>query len=248
MLLARPDTTRCAWHSRCGAHDLMNRANRRRGHAGRVREIALTEGLGQLSDRDLLALALLGSERAAPEAGAILERVGSLPGLMHLTPLQLSQLPRLTERGALRLAASFELARRIERYTRVLSRGEPLTPEGVARWALPRLSRLEHEEVWVLCVDAQLGFRAAWQVARGGAHGCALVPRDLLTPVVRSGAAGFILVHNHPSGDPTPSREDLSLTQSVQIAAQTLGTPLLDHVIVAGCEFRSLREVGHLAA
>jgi DNA repair protein RadC len=97
-----------------------------------------------------------------------------------------------------------------------------------------------------LCVDAKSVLSATFQVARGGVHGCALLTRDVLTPVVRQGAAGFVLVHNHPSGDPTPSREDIELTSHLSRAAQTISVPLLDHVVVARDGATSLFELGLL--
>jgi DNA repair protein RadC len=73
-----------------------------------------------------------------------------------------------------------------------------------------------------------------------------LLPKDILTPVVRAGALGFVLVHNHPSGDPRPSREDLMLTATVKQAAEIVGAPLIDHVIVGGGSTVSLLSAGHL--
>jgi DNA repair protein RadC len=100
-------------------------------------------------------------------------------------------------------------------------------------WASPRLASLLHEEVWVLCVDAQSVLKSTWHVGRGGIHGCGLLARDILTPVVRDAASAFVLVHNHPSGDPSPSFEDKTLTEALQRAAESVGVPLLDHVVVA---------------
>ncbi|MBN4054912.1 JAB domain-containing protein, partial [Acidimicrobium ferrooxidans] len=71
------------------------------------------------------------------------------------------------------------------------------------------------------------------QVARGGLTGIGISPRDILQPAVREGAAGIILVHNHPSGDPSPSSADHKLTRRIAEAAALLGISLLDHVIVA---------------
>jgi DNA repair protein RadC len=116
----------------------------------------------------------------------------------------------------------------------------------IVHWARPRLAGLEHEEVWVLCVNSHTALRSAWQVGKGGIHGCGLLARDILVPVVRDGASGFILVHNHPSGDPTPSSEDIDLTRGIQIAAMSLCIPLLDHVVVARGGARSFFELGYL--
>ena len=69
-------------------------------------------------------------------------------------------------------------------------------------------------------------------LASGGAHGCALTTRDVFRPLIRVGATGVVIVHNHPSGDPKPSREDIEMTQVILDAGIVLGVPLLDHIIV----------------
>ncbi len=117
----------------------------------------------------------------------------------------------------------------------------------VARWGRIRLAELDHEQVWVLALDGRNGLRAAKRIAEGGLHGCSLDPRDVLRAVVREAASGFVLLHNHPSGDPTPSEEDIDLTNTVARAASVLGTPLVDHVIIAGGGHASLFDLGLVA-
>jgi DNA repair protein RadC len=90
------------------------------------------------------------------------------------------------------------------------------------------------------------GLRAARRVAEGGLHGCAVDPRDILRAALREAASAFVLVHNHPSGDPAPSDEDISLTNMVARAGAVLGTPLVDHVIVAAGGHASLFDLGLL--
>ncbi len=146
---------------------------------------------------------------------------------------------------AVRVCAAFELGRRAQVRFDELRRGAaPMSAEAVARWAAPRLAHLDHEEVWVLCLDGRSALLCARQVGRGGVHGCALLARDVLVPVVRESASAFVLVHNHPSGDPTPSREDLEMTRALTAAADALCVPLLDHVVVARGGHRSMFEMG----
>jgi DNA repair protein RadC len=101
---------------------------------------------------------------------------------------------------------------------------------------------MEHEEVWLLGLDARNGLRLVKRVAQGGAHGCAVMPRDILRPALREGASAIILVHNHPSGDPTPSPDDVLMTRALATACDAVGIALLDHVIVARDGASSLRE------
>jgi DNA repair protein RadC len=105
--------------------------------------------------------------------------------------------------------------------------------EQVVRWARPRLGTLEHEEVWLLSLDGRYGLKSARRIAQGGLHGCALLTRDVLSPALRDGASAIVLVHNHPSGDPTPSPEDIAMTRAVRAAGELVGIPLIDHVVVS---------------
>jgi DNA repair protein RadC len=97
-----------------------------------------------------------------------------------------------------------------------------------------RLAGLEHEVVIAIAVDGRNQLLGEFEVARGGRHGAALTPADVLRPMIRAGAAAAVLVHNQPSGDPTPSEEDVRLTKTVRNSGLIIGLPLLDHVIVAG--------------
>ena len=90
-----------------------------------------------------------------------------------------------------------------------------------------------HEEVWVLPVDAQSRIIGAIKVGQGGANAVGLTVKDILTPLALSGASGFVMGHNHPSGSPKPSPEDITLTNAVERAGNILNIILLDHVIVA---------------
>lgn len=215
----------------------------------RVRRIAELEGMAVLSDADLVALVLgRGSKGRSPFGLShdLLETLGGLAGLSRNRLGALSERTQLGRAQRIRLLAACELGGRVLKdTTRVLPRSL-LTKERVFEWAESRLCGLDHEEVWVLCVDSQCALKSSWQVGRGGIHGCGLLARDLLTPVVRDAASGFILVHNHPSGDPTPSHEDIELTKNLRSAASALCVPLLDHVIVSRGAYRSFFELGLL--
>jgi DNA repair protein RadC len=97
-------------------------------------------------------------------------------------------------------------------------------------------------------LDGYQSLRAARRVAVGGLHGLSVRPRDPLRLALRDGGSAFVLVHNHPSGDPTPSTEDLRFTRELAAAAEVVGVPLLDHVIVARGGYVSLLDRGLLAS
>jgi DNA repair protein RadC len=104
----------------------------------------------------------------------------------------------------------------------------------VARVYGHRLGGEVREVLLALALDGKNRVLAEVIVAEGGAHGVSLRPRDVLRPLLRIGASAFILIHNHPSGDPIPSEGDVLLTRTLQDCATAVGVPLVDHVIIAG--------------
>jgi DNA repair protein RadC len=200
-----------------------------------LRELALAFGVQTLADVDLLAL-LLGTgcagESVALSAAALLEGSGGLEGIARLGPHALAR-RGIGPAKATRIAAAVELGRRA--LLQLLSEERAVFDcfEQVVRWARPRLGTLEHEEVWLLSLDGKYGLKSARRIAQGGLHGCALLTRDVLSPALRDGASAIVLVHNHPSGDPTPSPEDIAMTRAVRAAGELVGIPLIDHVVVS---------------
>lgn len=180
----------------------------------------------------------------------LLDRMGGLEPLSRADPLEIAAhletsvrergdrvyRRRVTIQAARAVAAAFELGRRAEA-VRATTPRKLGAPADVAAWAMPRLSTLTHEELWMLGVDGRGHLRAARCIARGGLHGAAVRAADPLRAALRVDASAFVLVHNHPSGDPTPSREDVLLTARVAAAAEVVGLVLLDHVIVARAGF-----------
>ena len=200
-----------------------------------LREHALAFGVQTLADVELITL-LLGTgsagESVTQSAAALLEGSGGLEGLARLGPHALSR-RGIGPAKAMRIAAAVELGRRA--LLRSLHEERVVFDcfEQVVSWAQPRLAALEHEEVWLLSLDGKYGLKSARRIAQGGLHGCALLTRDVLSPALRDGASAIVLVHNHPSGDPTPSPEDVAMTRAVRAAGELVGIPLIDHVVVA---------------
>ena len=145
---------------------------------------------------------------------------------------------------AARLAAAIELGRRVAATAARQTDARFPSSAAVDGWARPRLASLDHEELWALVLDGHQGLRAARRVARGGLHGLHVAVRDPLRLVLREGGSAFVLVHNHPSGEPAPSAEDVRFTEEVARAADVVGVPLLDHVIVARSGYASLLDQG----
>jgi len=206
------------------------------------------QGPHALGDADLLALVLgsgHASDRNAATAARVLTRSGGLAEMARLAPPALRDLG-LDARSAVKLSAAVEIGRRASQ--RLLADDDEVLGsfDSVAAWARPRLAPLDHEEVWLLMLDGRNRLVAARRIAQGGMHGCALTPRDVLRPAVRENASAIILVHNHPSGDPNPSPEDVTMTRAVLEASEIVAVPLLDHVVVARGGASSLLELGVL--
>jgi DNA repair protein RadC len=105
---------------------------------------------------------------------------------------------------------------------------------GVASVYRHRLGGLMHEVMLAIALDGKNHFLAEIEVGMGGLHRLAVMARDVIRPLLRTGATAFILLHNHPSGDPTPSQEDLTMTRMMVECANAVGLPLVDHVIIGG--------------
>jgi len=210
-----------------------------RGSRGRAVAIGGVEALG---DAELLAI-LLGSgrpgERDGVLAAELLDAHGDLGGVARAGLGGLAACTGMGAAKAVRVAAALELGRRateVAAPVRVRDGGD------VWRWARARLAALEHEELWVLALDGGNRLRAARRVAMGGLHGVHVGARDPLRCALREGASAFVLVHNHPSGDPNPSTEDIVFTERIAAAADVIGTPLVDHVVVAQLSYCSMAE------
>lgn len=208
------------------------------------RERLADHGTDALTDAELLALVLGTGSVAEPVsllASRLLEEYGALEALARAGVGELRRRRGLGWAKAARVAAAIELGRRVSSAARrpALRLGDATA---VSEWASSRLASLDHEELWLLALDAANGLRAARRVAQGGLHGLSVAARDPLRVALREGASAFILVHNHPSGDPTPSREDIDFTERMARAADVVGTPLLDHVIVTRDSSTSMLE------
>ncbi len=210
----------------------------------RPRERLLASGSVTMGEVELLALVLgsAGPRSAIRTAEALLSRHGSLSELARTTPLELSR--EVGPARAARLAAALELGRRS---TEPRMRNLRLsTPSEVYSYARPRLAHLTREVFHVLLLDTRHRLVADRRVAEGGLASCAIAPRDVFEAPIREAAPAMIFLHNHPSGDPTPSRDDIDLTRRLGEAARLLGISLLDHVVVADSGYSSLAEMGKL--
>lgn len=213
----------------------------------RPREKMNVSGAASLSDSELLAILINSGTRdksAVDVAREILASVGnSLNALTGTSKDRLCAIQGIGEAKASRLLAAFELAVRIQ--------SEPSGPRmritassTVSRIFSPLLRNLQHEECWVLFLNKANKIIAKEKVSTGGVSGAVLDPRIIIRKAVDKLASAIILVHNHPSGNPTPSELDRRQTRVLRDASALLDIALLDHVIIAGDRYYSFSDEG----
>lgn len=197
-------------------------------------------GGAALSDQEIVTT-LVGSGDVANE---LMATYGDLPSLgrAHLTDLE----HQLGASKATSLVAALEIGRRAlaPRQDRPVIR----VSADVFAYYAPRLSHLDREVFHVLCLDPKHRVLRDARVVEGGLTTCSVLPREVFAPAIREGAAAVVFAHNHPSGDPTPSADDLALTARLKQAGAVLGIKPLDHVIIGEGRYLSLVDEGLFAA
>jgi DNA repair protein RadC len=213
----------------------------------RPRERLAALGPSALSDAELLAL-ILGTgtarEGVLDIAARVLAASGGIAALARRAPSELAGEPGLGLAKAAEIVAALELGRRACRDASA-TRRQILHPADAAAILTPRLGYLERETAVVLLLDRKHRLLREVVVGVGGIAQAPMEPREVFAPALREpGVAAVLVAHNHPSGDPTPSREDEGVTRRLAEGAGMLGLELVDHVIVASGGWSSLRELG----
>jgi DNA repair protein RadC len=212
------------------------------------RERLLTHGAAALSNAELVALLLRTGARgrAAIDLARQLLDAGGIAALAQAAPGELAAFAGVGPAKAASLLAAFEIGRRLA--ARPLPRGERIgSPQDVHRHFHARLRDARAEEFHIVLLDARHRVLRSVLTSQGTLTASLVHPREVFRPALREAAAAVVLVHNHPSGDPTPSSEDREITRRLARAGALLGVPVLDHVIVADRGYASLREQGDLA-
>lgn len=200
-------------------------------------------GTRAIGDAELLALVIGSGMRSRPVlalAAELVQAIGGVAALSRASPQELAQVAGIGQARAARVAAAFELGRRAVELIqhRKLIGGA----EDVYRCLASRLSGATQEAVFVLGVDTRNGLLDIVEVARGSLAHVEVHPREVFRPLIRMAAAGGVIAHNHPSGDATPSREDCNLTRQMRDIGRLLGIPIIDHVVIGECTYRSVAE------
>ena len=205
------------------------------GHRERLRQKYRKAGHGGLLDYEKLELLLtfaISRRDVKPIAKALLKRFGSLSGIIDATEKQLTEVPGVGENVALLIHLMKGL------YTdylcdQVKGREVLSSTQEVLRYAKMKLAGLEHEVFMVIYLNTQNEVIGDEILVEGTIDQLYIHPRQLMTRALNMSARGIILLHNHPSGTPSPSPADIQLTRSIKIAAEAVRLDILDHLIIA---------------
>lgn len=205
-----------------------------------VMEQTLKYGIGQAEIPGLLSTLLGGN---IPDTSMNFLMSKNIRELSQMTVEELEMLPGLGKTKAVRLAAAFELTRRL---SVALPEERPVVrqPNEVVALVMDEMRYLDREHFRVLLLNSKSQVITIEQISVGTLNESYAHPREIFKNAIKRSAATIIVVHNHPSGDPTPSLEDIDLTKRLVDAGKIIGIEVLDHIIIGDGKFTSLKRKG----
>ncbi len=214
-------------------------------------EKCFAHGAEALSDAELLAVLLRTGSKEVSSLGLayrILSECGSennLSALCRVGPDKLSKIKGVGKVKTVQILCAIELGCRLM----TASRKELLSlskPEQIAAYFMPRLKDQKQETVWILLLDGKCRLIHEEKIYEGTVKSAMISPREIFISAIEKEAVYLFLLHNHPSGDPTPSTEDLAVTRRVRESGKLLGVELLDHIIIGDQTYVSFIEQGFM--
>jgi len=212
------------------------------GHRMRLRERYKREGLGGFAPHEVLELLLtyaIPRIDTNPIAHALIKRFGSLRGVLEASQAELEQVDGVGPGASALLTMLLPMLRMYEQ-ERLLPRRRLDTYAGLAAYCHTLFLGVNVEQFYLLCFDAQLQLIATVRISAGTPSEVSANPRLLMQELMRHNAVGAVLTHNHPSQSAEPSVEDVDLTMELQRLMRSVGIRLIDHIIIAGGEDRSI--------
>lgn len=207
-------------------------------------------GAGSLTDTELLAVLLrtgTRGENAVTLAKRILYHTEN-SGILSIHQFSMQRLKQIKGIGkvkAIQISCISELAKRLSK----ASAGEALSftnPETIARYYMEDMRHEKQEIMKLLMLNTKTRLIGETDISKGTVNASLITPRELFIEALQKNAVAIIILHNHPSGDPSPSREDLLITERIQKAGGLIGIDLLDHIIIGNNCYKSFREEGVL--
>jgi DNA repair protein RadC len=212
----------------------------------RPRERLLKEGTEALSDIELLAIILRTGSREATAldlAALIMSQFKNLRLLLGATVEELCAIKGVGPAKASQVKVALELARRTSKYSD-LPRPVIKSPDDAANLVMEEMRHFDREHFRAILLNTKNQVIGTDKVSVGTLNSSAVHPRELFRNAIKRGAASVILVHNHPSGDPAPSREDMDITRRVKEVGSIIGIEILDHIIIGDNKFTSFKAKG----
>lgn len=214
----------------------------------RPREKLIKAGPEAMSTSELLALIIRTGNKedtAIELANKLLTHAGGLKFLRDLSLEELQEVRGIGVAKAAQISATVQLGRRI-RMANFESDKEVITsPRDVANLLLAKLSFLEREHFVIILLNTKNKVISIEKISIGSLNNSIVHPREVFKPAIRRNSAAVILAHNHPSGNPEPSSEDIEVTSRLQEAGELIGIDVLDHLIIGNKNYISLKEKGY---
>ena len=210
----------------------------------RPRERLFRLGSEALSAQEVLALILgrgVRGESVMVTSQKLLSRFGNLKGVASASLEELTQVSGIGKAKAAQIKAAVELGRRLESGIEENLAAQVKCPEDVVSIVKPQLKGKKKEHFLVLCLDTRNKLINCKAVSVGSLDSSIVHPREVFKEAISSSAASVIFVHNHPSGDPEPSKEDVELTKRLAAAGEIMGIEVLDHIIVCDKGYTSFK-------
>ncbi|PGL73329.1 DNA repair protein RadC [Bacillus sp. AFS055030] len=214
----------------------------------RPRERLLKFGPSSLTNQELLAILLrtgTKNESVLKVSNELLLKFDGLRLLMNASVEEISNIKGIGEAKAVQLFAAFELGKRINRL-QYDKRFSIKSPDDCAKFMMDEMRFLEQEHFVCLYLNTKNQVIARETIFKGSLNASIVHPREVFKEAFRRSASSIICLHNHPSGDPTPSREDIEVTKRLVECGKIIGIELLDHIIIGEHKYVSLKEKGYV--